>query len=568
MNLVLLESVFPTLSNLLDLYQKAASGAPNNLTKKLWGEIPNQFQNVIKLISEKEINGEKENVTELLRKIAEKHHRNLGTYTSEVKEAINLLPTNGILEASHQPLLLGGSVFLPNKVAHTVYIARLTNLSPMFFVGDYDTIHNELIITRFPQATSWSGLFLKVEGADSFSGAPIHALPIPSENWMKNSLNQIKEAYRVLLKTSGVKGLNRILLEERLETYLQIIRKTAFDSSSVSEWTVKLWSNLFNVWNEQPIFFIRQSDPELRKILLEGFERLLCEENRKKFVKKLNEVAELLQTQNITPGGPHRFNNYVPFFLECLNCEQKTRVELVANNGTISGKCESCEEEFSFSYNPKKPDLSEIATSISPRVDSRTAVVCNCLPIHAHVSGAGETKYHAQVIPAMRSLEIPQPIMIRGTRVFYNTPWSETCGNGLREMGIDVVHHPSAFKLLGRLSKSKETEEILEICVDTSNLFNTSLNSLKSLVENLEESLKGNPGNQDARAKLKAIKLCLSHSFGHYDEKKSIQEVSWNWLDLGILNRPGDLCGAFLRAIGKPTMPPGQTIFISTGKFN
>ncbi|MHA1236499.1 MAG: hypothetical protein ACTSQ9_02430, partial [Candidatus Hodarchaeales archaeon] len=137
-------------------------------------------------------------------------------------------------------------------------------------------------------------------------------------------------------------------------------------------------------------------------------------------------IYQLLTEKVISPGLPHRESNYVPFFLECLSCPNKTRVELhIPNPGTLEGECPQCKEKFSFSYHPEHPDLSEIEKNITPRSDSRAMVNNILFPLLVHIGGGGETQYYASVIPAMKRLGVNPPILIRSNRIYYNTPWGE-----------------------------------------------------------------------------------------------------------------------------------------------
>ena len=378
--------------DLLKLYSSLAlkEGPDLSFGESLYGHIPTTLEDILKSITLKtEIYSQ--DTMESFLGIIENSHRQSKTFTSYVKE--NLDNVDGFVEVAHQPLYLGGPVFLPNKVSLTTRIVNASNdlnLSPLFFIGDHDSVQNELTIARFPQHNSISGLALSFKKPPNFEGsAPMHVLPVPSESTIRESQELVRESYRGLFKIAGIDGMARQLLSERLEDIIELWNDTRLEQSSFSEWIRNLWSTLFILRNKLPIHFIRISDPEFRKIIVEGFEILL--KQREKYILTLNETAEKIQSRGYNFHVPIRDSTYSPFYWECQACTERTRMDPEITNGIIQAHCQICGQKFTHEYNPSSPDLSDISLEISPRVDSRLPILSSLLPIPVRVSGAGET---------------------------------------------------------------------------------------------------------------------------------------------------------------------------------
>ena len=253
--MVTLEFKFNTL---LDLYRLAATGHPNDISEQFWGDIPSSFDQLKKKVAKNQESIDfklyQENIEEL-RKIAYNHHRVLGTLTTNVKEALEKV-NSGFLDVGHQPLIFGGSSFLINKVSLAEWVGRNSGIGTLFYVGDHDSIQNELTVTRFPQANSLSGLLISPHAWEVPEGTPIHRVPIPSENWIQGSKVKIQENLRLLMKYAKVAPQNRNLLTERLIACFDLIEDSAIASEDFSTWTQTIWSKLLNLRNKSEIFLI------------------------------------------------------------------------------------------------------------------------------------------------------------------------------------------------------------------------------------------------------------------------------------------------------------------------
>jgi hypothetical protein len=116
------------------------------------------------------------------------------------------------------------------------------------------------------------------------------------------------------------------------------------------------------------------------------------------------------------------------------------------------------------------------------------------------------------------------------------------------------------------ISKTNEYELLLNYFKETETAINETYKELTNKEEELIASVKETKNKKNQR-KLDIIQLYLSQSFGKYEKNKYIQEVSWNWMDLGILLSNKDLVGFYKRRI-KENLPIGSTFWISPGKYN
>jgi hypothetical protein len=543
----------------------AAMGHPNELSQNLWGEIPSSFRMMKKAIEKKRniLNLEEfnENIETFRHTIIDRHLK-LGTLTIQVKEALDNID-EGFLDVGHQPLLFGGPLFLINKISLVEWLGRFLDISSYFFIGDHDSIQNELTISRFPQANSPTGLEITPISWEVPPGTPIHKVPLPKQTWLLEVKQKIHDNLRQLMKYAKVRVEYRQLLLERFYSWFDLIYDNTISTDDFSLWTQKIWSQLFNLRCNMRLFLGPESDPQYRKLVLPAFEFLLTEPNRLRYIETLNTIRDRIVSHNLVPGLPHREDEYVPFFLECLKCTYQTRIELkIIKPGVLDGKCPVCSEEYSFSYNEKHPDLSEIESNISPRSDSRAVINNYTLPLLAHIGGAGETQYYSAVIPAMIRLRINPPILIRSNRVHYNTPWGEKS----TQTRQNPILSREVYDIFDGYNRSTDVKTIQSSLENMRVYLNKKYEDEVTQLNKQKEILEANPQNTQVRKNIKNIQLMLSHNFGQYAPGKKASEVSWNWLDLAVLTGIHRICDIFQRQL-KESAFPGYTWYITPGKF-
>ena len=92
-----------------------------------------------------------------------------------------------------------------------------------------------------------------------------------------------------------------------------------------------------------------------------------------------------------------------------------------------------------------------------------------------------------------------------------------------------------------------------------------SMKNNKILLEN-ESSLKTDPSNKKLRMKIRKTELMLAHNFGRFAQGKNNQEVSWNWMDFGVLTGIHKMTETYQRQ-NKRNSFPGYTWYINLSKF-
>lgn len=512
---------------------------------------------------------------EKLRKIMKTQLRKLGILTSLVEENIDRME-HGVVETGQQPMCLGGPSYILNKVACIWKMCEIgdSKPAPLYYVADYDGVQNELLNMWVPN-NSPNALLISLPAYAGLEGIPIYKMPTPSETWFREVVERIRKNYSVLLK--GAEQSVREVKLLNLDHALAILRNAYYSSENVSEWSIKILGSLFNLEADRGVPLLAFSMQEARRLFQPGYELLLSEPNRTRFIEGLNRAFEDLKEAGYRPQIDLREQDYVPFFLECMNdaCNGR-RIELKyhAEAGTLraylKGRCPSCGEEYSFSFQADQPDLSEIVDWISPRVDSRQIIVSSVVPVLCHIGGPGETSYHAQVIPASRSLKIPFPIFVRYTRTFYNTPWNEKYAIELNSEGQATLTNKDLFSALRKWVEARNTQvpqRLMEAHLDMrKNIESTYENLLKKLqdIENENASLGKKLREPEDRAILlnemrtkqqlrEKIEIYLSSAFGRFQPERFGQEVSYLWLDLATVAGVRDLLGVFLRQYNKYT---------------
>ncbi len=560
------------------------TGAKSEFVKELWGSIPATMGDAYRLLVEvRGQYGPSSDEMEALKKAMKSHLKGLGLLTSRTSENIDSLD-GGAVEAGQQPYALGGSSLILNKIA---YIKALTGLgdhgfAPLFFVADYDGIQAELTNTRVP-SPSPRGLLLSYPQDPELEGSPIYELPNPPEDWLNQTLEKLKSNYRGLLRDTDPHLRERALLN--LDHALSILKGAYHSTENVSDWATKVIGTIVNLEADLGVPILPFSMPGSRRLFLSGYEFLLAEKNRTKFIEAANCAVSLVEATGHRAGIGYRDMDYVPFFLECPTpgCH-RTRVELRYRRETGSstahaaGRCPKCGETHEFSFNAGKPDLSDVVGSISPRVDSRQMIVDSTIPVLAHVGGPGETSYYSEVIPAARALGLPFPAYLRYTRLFYNTPWNEGYAGGLKKKGYTTLMDERLFEALSGWVEARNAGdaealrnahvEIRGVIEGVDEKLVSELDALKAEIDSIKQRLR-NPENRQAliremrekQASAQEIETYLSSALGRFSPERFGQEVSWAWLDVAVVTGLGDLMGVFLRQYNGDT--PNSSVFFA-----
>ena len=563
--------------SLLNLYEEHIyhQAYQSNFSTELWDHLPQKIGDLPVLISEKLKFRTPIDDTTLseLKNIIKSNLISFGTFTSPIKEKLtNWSGNDPTFEIGHQPLFFGGSSFVFNKISFAIglskYLATQSNLQayPFLFIGDHDQVQNELTITRFPQFQSFTGLELKFEYDSNYNSTPMAYLPLYPEDKLIDQFDKIRSNYRELFRFVKIKSEFRPLLEERLESSLDLLYESFLKSNTFSDWISDFWAKMFILKNNAPIFILKASDLRLRKLLLPYLEDLLKEENRISFIKTINEYHDKITEAGYKPGLPLREENEIPFFYECPHCIYRSRIKLESKDATLIGKCPTCEREIIIEYNINNPDLSEHYQYLSPRVESRSIIINRLLKAIMRITGGGETTYHAQIIPFMKKMNYLTPIIMKNPRIYYNTPWSEKISSEINFDNLTPLQNPETFKLMSKTAKADNFNDAKTTIIATKELLEENLKSFQAKEEEYKTALKNNK-NKQLLKQLETVQLYLSHNYGSFQPEKTIQEVSWNWIDLSILTGVKDLYGFYSRRL-KSELPIAPTFWLSVGRYN
>ncbi|MCK4279594.1 MAG: bacillithiol biosynthesis BshC [Candidatus Thorarchaeota archaeon] len=509
----------------------------------------------------------------LLRKTLTKANRGLACLTPSVEENIKRLG-NGIVEAAHQSVVMGGPAYILNKAITAERISSFSvqqglDAVPVFFVADYDIVQTELTNIRTPNMGP-EGNLLSIPVPRGYEHSPVSVLPLPGIGWYNAIEESLRHSYRPLLKPLDKPV--RTLFEERLEQALAITRWGFVNSNTLGDWAQRIIGRLLNIEGNLGITIIPASDEVFRDLMVEGMEFLLARKQRDVFLKIHERATDLIVKSGFRPGAGSRKPNYVPFYHECPEKEcNRSRIELFykekGTEAVLTGRCPSCDQNIEIETSANEPFLGEVGRYLSPRVDSRQLIVDTVLPIVAHVGGGGETAYYAQVIPIAKALPAPFPAFLKYPRAYFNTPWNESLAGVLKEKGLSILHKPDLFRLLGAIGRFRKKAKYVEMNESIRSLLSVILESHQTLnasLEDLRKQRKTANGDElkEILGTILNVERYLSWVFGQYAENKLGQEASWSWVEWMLNSGVHDLFGPYRRAY-VPNLKNGATLFVN-----
>jgi len=514
----------------------------------LWGDIPASIGDASKIVEKKKkklyFNSNK---LEALKKEIKKNQKRLGILTKETEEKIDSLH-EGVVETGQQPNCLGGPSLVINKIICSEVISKKSKTVPLFSVVDYDGVRNELTTTRLPNLSK-RGLLIQYPIIKNDLGKPIYSIKRPPEIWLSNALDKIRENYKPLIRNYKQKDI----FNRNLSQIISILRFSYYSTENVSELFTKILGTILNLESATSIPFFWYSIPNIKKIFQESYEELLAEPVRTEFIKKTNMTTELIKINGYEPHRGKRKKNYVPFFIECRKC--KTRLNPIyfkvpsESTASIVTKCIKCGENYEYSINPLKPDLSDMIDFLTPKVDTRQIIQNSVIPIVMRVGGSGENGYFAEIKPMANSMKKTWPSFFRYTRVFYNSPWVASKSKTLNENCFKTLESPILFNSLRKWINARNQDNLEEF-IDAHKLmqyaifskYNALLKEEKKIQIKISEARKRLPYSDNPKTLLKEIQrynkeaqelaLYLSWAFGRNETEKFGQEVSWNWIDV------------------------------------
>ncbi len=551
----------------------------SELAKKLYNNPPKTFSEVVdripKLVTSYEATGWYSDIHLIkLREGIRSANKSFSAMTREVSENIDRLENGGI-EAAHQTVAIGGPCYILNKAATASILATLAqnsghDITPFFFVADYDIVQPELTNIRTP-IMGKDGNLISIPVPKGYEHSPVSTIPIPKySDWYEQVEESIRDSYRPIFKV--LKGHAKIIFEERMEQALSIIRWAYLKSVTLSEWAIHILGRVLNVEGKLGIPLIPASSPFLKEMQVRGMEYLLSKKNRETFLRVHDDSTTLIRSSGFVPGIGNRPSDYVPFYYECPEKEcYRSRTELHyeehASDVKLSGKCPTCGQKIEFETSSVAPDLQEISDYLSPRVDTRQMIIDMLFPVLAHVGGAGETAYYAQVIPIADELSIPFPSFVKYPRVYFNTPWNEQLATTLKEKKLPVLHYPEMFKIIGKINrfrKKNRPEDMNTALLEFETIIHSTHKEGNQALADILSRMETSEGKKDGDLAITRLELerYLSWSFGQYAEGKLGQEASWSWIEWVLNSGLHDHFGPYTRAY-VPELKNGATMFVN-----
>ncbi|MFW9864470.1 MAG: hypothetical protein ACFFEN_00085 [Candidatus Thorarchaeota archaeon] len=477
-------------------------------------------------------------------------------------------PNSLSLEVSHQPKFFGGERFLFNKIACGAALEHLDDsIIPIFYVADYDKVHSELIKTKFSQSDSPNGFSISInpEIEKQFLGMRIRDLPLPSMPYLLEKFQEIRKKYINSINNCVDDHWHKKLLEERLEEALRLIKISQNNAENYTDWFINIIGTISNIIFDQGYLFISASDIDYKKLLLPFYETLL--KNQNKYVEAYVDLENEFLERRIQPPLREIRPDFVPFFYEC-NSEQCfcKRLELSCQDYAsmihVKCKCNNCGNLIDFSLEKDNPDLSDHASFLTPRVESRQYLISKTIQPAIHIAGTGETRYYTMGMPLIRRFDkdISLPVIY-----FYNKITMNTFITRKLEQDLVKLELPYFLEIIKNLMKNlgkfnrfisrtdenpPERTEILEILTSFKSYM---LQIEKILVESLSKDITPEDKN--------IISSYLSNMFGKISKEKYGQEVVFHWLDICLKNGLSDFFNDHLK-IYQQWLPPGMDIFL------
>jgi len=542
---------------------------------ELWQDIPATLGQAAEHLTKKRIEYSSElEQLEILKKKIKQNLKRIGILTDSTEENIDRMHL-GVVETGQQPNCLGGPSLVLNKANFAKKLSELARICPLFNVVDYDGIKPELTKTRLP-GLSPRGVQISYPTTSEKYNCPIYTLDNPSEKWLQTTLEKIRKSYSAIMK--GIENKEKYL--HNLEHIFTIIKSSYYSTRNVSDFSTKIMGTLINIESCKGIPIYCYSMSDTNQLFQTGYETLLSEPNRSRFIETSNQAAEKIIEAGFIPQIGQRTKDYVPFYIECAKC--RNRIELKyerrneSSNAIIQGKCPKCGETHVSSYNASSPDLTEIIDRISPRVDSRQLIVNSVVPVLARVGGPAETAYFAELIPAAKVLGMNFPFILRYSRVFYNTPWNERLGKSIEDKGYPSLMNKLLFNALKQWIKSRNVKD--EKGLESAHKriqysISTSYRDLNKTCENLKVDIASRKAMlkdanqrselvneiQETQKTLQEVELYLSWAYGRYNPDKFGQEVNWNWIDLALVTGVKDVLGVYERLYSENT--PNSSVF-------
>ncbi len=414
-----------------------------------------------------------------------KFHSEADTLPDNIENQCALLndPATKLVVSTHQPNLFAyGGVFkkvvllemLKTTIEKYKEEKRIINL---FVIIDHDFI-NEVWMRRaqLPSFHHSSGLLQLRFSVDHLKmWEMVSNIPRPREtilyNWKREIISWVKK--------SSSSPSHREKMIDNLDGFWEVVEIAYSKARSYSDFNTFLMSRIINsIWGYNTLF-VRLS--EISQVFMNGFEFLIS--NLRTYADILRRTELTFLSQGISTGVSSTSYEKAPLWLHC-KCGSKAPTSLsVQGELAFKGSCMSCKKELTLDLadDPRKPDLSKVISSISPRAIAIPLLLSRDLEISCYCSGKGGLGYLMDANVISKHLGISWPLtLVWGSKDVYR---------GLAQnQAFNAIHMeiPEAETRLQELhSRNNEYERKIRELVTIRKTLAKANGSLRSILEDL-----------------------------------------------------------------------------------
>ena len=395
---------------------------------------------------------------EKLKKVAEKFHRDAGTY-QEIKHVLDREITEKtlVLESGHQPNFLPYAGVWRKAFLLDFFDKEFSVLDnereciPLFGFADYNLCTAKwLYQNRIPAMTKegFETIGFKISGKDRWKRFDSIEKPLEAE-WTKE-LERIRTFYRKAIKK------NREEAKGNLERLMEEMWKSYELGKSFSDVNAILFSRVCNLLLGLNVLFFRYSDVQRAGIFMEEWEKIISE------LERFNRLHNETINRRGLDGIGYSNENSVPFWYHC-DCGGKVPLSVVDTSSLVcEGRCPAC----GCAHKLRLEELNILFERMSPDAVTRNLVFSEGLGTDIFISGAGGSlRYGVISNEVSREMGFNLPLTLVWTgRDYYSGIVHEMILNELKkafDLGIGDMFTLSEEVVLKMIEKRDELAEML-----------------------------------------------------------------------------------------------------------
>jgi hypothetical protein len=336
----------------------------------------------------------------------EKFHRECGTLTSNVEEAIEKLEDEScvVLMTAHQPNFFAYSGVLRKATLNHVLAEKLSQrlkkpVVDFFGIADQDFTDDRWVKSALlPDVERRGGVF-EVRVALPHK-VMLNKVEKPPREVFDTFLSQIRgwferklSCVNRLCKPFGVDfNLNSVGVRENFQDFFRIAEDAYVRARVYSDFNAFVMSKIVNESWGYGTLFSRFSECQ------QDFEDEFCFllSHFQEYSKYVGEAT--LSNVNMQGGVSEKESETIPFWYHC-DCGSKARLTAEQSDGSFigHGACLRCGKEYRIDFSSSdEPEISGIRSRISARSLSMPLVIFSGLGVCCYVGGVGGKEYLSQ----------------------------------------------------------------------------------------------------------------------------------------------------------------------------